>query len=67
MATQGDARTLDDVVGEVTAAWDAGPRGDPGEPETEWMVAVDLEGLPDLAPLRDPQELETMADDLRRG
>ena len=84
VATLGDARTLDDVVGEVTAAWDAAREADPGEAdraeappggaetgephpaeaETEWMVAVDLEGpSPIWRLLRDPQELETMADE----
>ena len=64
VATLGDARTLDDVVGEVTAAWDAAREPHPAEPETEWMVAVDLEGpSPIWRLLRDPQELETMADE----
>ncbi len=64
VATLGDARTLDDVVGEVTAAWEAAREADPAEAETEWMVAVDLEGpSPIWRLLRDPQELETMADE----
>ena len=75
VATLGDARTLDDVVGEVTAAWEAAREAPPGgaktggahpaEAETEWMVAVDLEGpSPIWRLLRDPQELETMADEV---
>ena len=79
VATLGDARTLDDVVGEVTAAWEAARGADraeappggaetgephPAEAGTEWMVVVDLEGpSPIWRLLRDPQEQETMADE----
>ena len=64
VATLGDARTLDDVVGEAMGAWEAAREADPGDADTEWMAAVDLEGpSPIWRLLRDPQEMETMADE----
>ena len=61
----GDAHTLDELVGEVAAVWERARSDDPGGEDTEWMVAVDLAGPSPLwRQLRDPDELETMADEV---
>lgn len=58
------ANTLDDLVGEVAAAWERARADDPGGEDTEWMVAVELSGPSPLwRQLRDPEELETIADE----
>ena len=58
------ARTLDDLVSEVTAAWERARSHDPGGEDTEWMLAVDLVGPSPLwRQLRDPEELATIADE----
>ena len=58
------ANTLDDLVGEVAAAWERARADDPGGEDTEWMVAVELSGPSPLwRQLRDPDELETIADE----
>lgn len=65
VATLGDARTLAEVVAEVTGAWREARKAEPGADGTEWMVAVELEGpSPMWRLLRDPRELETIADEL---
>lgn len=58
------ANTLDDLVGEVAAAWERARADDPSGEDTEWMVAVELAGPSPLwRQLRDPEELETIADE----
>lgn len=65
VATLGDARTLAEVVADVTAAWGAAREAEPGGEGTEWMVAVELAGpSPMWRQLRDPGELETIADEV---
>ncbi len=65
VATLGDARTLAEVVAEVTGAWGEAREADPGGEGTEWMVAVELEGpSPMWRQLRDPREVETIADEV---
>ena len=60
----GGASTLEDLVGEVAAAWDRARPDDPGGEDTEWMVVVELAGPSPLwRRLRDPEELETIADE----
>ena len=61
------ANSLNDLVAGVTAAWERARADDPGGEDTEWMVAVDLAGPSPLwRPLRDPEELETLADEVAR-
>ena len=61
----GAAHTLDELVGEAAAVWERARSDDPGGEDTEWMVAVDLEGPSPLwRQLRDPEEMETMADEV---
>ena len=61
----GGANTLDDLVGEAVAAWERARLDDPGNEDTEWMVAVELAGPSPLwRQLRDPEELETVADEV---
>lgn len=59
------ARTLDALGRAVTAAWERARAVDPGAEDTEWMVAVELAGPSPLwRELREPGELETVADEL---
>ena len=61
----GGANTLDELVAEVAGAWERARSDDPGGEDTEWMVAVDLAGPSPLwRQLRDPEELETVADEV---
>ncbi len=61
----GGANTLDELVAEVVGAWERARSDDPGNEDTEWMVAVDLAGPSPLwRQLRDPEELETVADEV---
>ena len=61
----GGAHTLEDLVSEVAAAWERARSDDPGSGDTEWMVAVDLAGPSPLwRQLRDPEEQETIADEV---
>lgn len=61
----GDAHTLEDLVGEIAAAWERARSEEPGGEDTEWVVAVDLGGPSPLwRQLRDPEELETIADEV---
>lgn len=63
--TLGEAGSLGAVVAEVAAAWEAAREAEPGSEDTEWMVAVELAGPSPLwRQLRDPRELETIADEL---
>ena len=65
VSTLADATTLDEVAGEVVRAWEAARSDDPGSEGTEWMVAVELEGpSPIWRQLREPQELETIEDEV---
>ena len=61
----GGAHTLEDLVSEVAAAWERARSDDPGAADTIWMVAVDLAGPSPLwRQLRDPEEGETIADEV---
>lgn len=63
--TLADARTLDELAGEAEAGWELARSDDPGGRGTEWMVAVDLAGPSPLwRQLRDPEELDTLADEV---
>ena len=65
VAELGEARTLEELVSVVEAAWEHARHEDPGEDDTEWMVAVELAGPSPLwRELREPGELETIADEL---
>ena len=65
VSTLADATTLDEVAGEVVRAWEAARNDDPGSEGTEWMVAVELAGpSPIWRQLREPQELETIEDEV---
>ena len=59
------ARTLDALGRAVASAWALARSEDPGGKDTEWMVAVELAGASPLwRELREPEELETIADEL---
>ena len=59
------ARTLDDVVGAVASAWTSAREADPGADDTEWVLVAELEGpSPMWQQLRDPAELDTVADEV---
>ncbi|NNM33271.1 MAG: exonuclease SbcCD subunit D [Gemmatimonadetes bacterium] len=61
----GEAETLEHLVRAVTQAWDDTRRTDPGETDTEWMVAVDLVGPSPLwRELRQPEEIVQVANEL---
>jgi DNA repair exonuclease SbcCD nuclease subunit len=61
----GDAETLEHLVRAVTGTWDEARRNDPGETDTEWMVAVDLHGPSPLwRELRQPEETAQVANEL---
>ena len=61
----GEARTLEALMRAVVTAWEHARSEDPGEEDTEWMVAVELAGPSPLwRELREPEELETIAADL---
>lgn len=64
-AELGGAGTLEALVRAVTLAWERARSQDPGEEDTEWMVALELAGPSPLwRELREPEELETVADEL---
>lgn len=61
------ARTLDDVVEAVAGAWTSARETDPGADDTEWVLAAELAGpSPMWQQLRDPAELDTVADEVAR-
>lgn len=61
----GEARTLEALVRPVAAAWERARSEDPGEKDTEWMIVAELSGPSPLwRELREPEELEAIADDL---
>jgi len=61
----GEARTLGALVRPVAAAWERARSADPGEKDTEWMIVAELSGPSPLwRELREPEELEAIADDL---
>lgn len=61
----GGAETLEHLIRAVAGTWDEARRTDPGEVDTEWMVAVDLEGPSPLwRELRQPEELAQVAREL---
>ena len=65
VADLGGAETLEHLIRAVASAWDDARRDDPGEVDTEWMVAVDLEGPSPLwRELRQPEELAQVAREL---
>ena len=65
VSTLADASTLDEVAGEVVRAWEEARTADPASEGTEWMVAVELAGpSPIWRQLREPQELETIEDEV---
>lgn len=67
VSTLAGASTLDEVAGEVVRAWEEARAADPGSEGTEWMVAVELAGpSPMWRQLREPQELETIEDEVAR-
>ena len=62
-----EARTYEALVRAVTGAWEQARSDDAGRCDTEWMVSVRLAGpAPLWRELREPAELETVADDLVR-
>lgn len=65
VATLSNAHTFKQLIDELTDAWDKARSADPGRMGTEWMLTVDLAGpSPMCGQLRDPDELETIADEL---
>ncbi|MGI9626111.1 MAG: metallophosphoesterase family protein [Longimicrobiales bacterium] len=61
----GEAETLEQLVRAVTVVWDEQRKDDPGELDTEWMVAVDLSGPSPLwSELRQPEEIAQVANEL---
>ena len=65
VSTLADATTLDEVAGEVVRAWDEARAADAASEGAEWMVAVELAGpSPIWRQLREPQELETIEDEV---
>ena len=61
----GDAHTLEEIVGAVAAAWERSPRAEPEGGDTQWMVVVELAGPSPLwRKLREPEELETIAEEV---
>ena len=59
-----EVHTLDALVNEVAAAWDAARASDAGSEETEWMVAVDLAGpSPMWRKLREAEKIATIEDE----
>ncbi|MDH3222375.1 MAG: exonuclease SbcCD subunit D [Gemmatimonadota bacterium] len=63
--TLGGAETLEHLIRAVTQKWDDARRTDPGETDTEWMVAVDLIGPSPLwRELRQPEEVTQVANEL---
>jgi len=61
----GDARTLEALGHAAAAAWKHARSQDPGGNDTAWMVAVELAGPSPLwRELREPDELETIAEEL---
>ncbi len=56
--------SLDDAAGQIEEAWRAARQADPGAPGTEWVLRGDLSGPSPLwQQLRDPDELDTLADE----
>ena len=65
VATLSNGHTFERLVDELAYAWDKARSADPGRVDTEWMLAVDLTGpSPMCGRLRNPDELETIADQL---
>ena len=65
VATLSNVHTFKQLIDELTDAWDRARSADPGRMDTEWMLTVDLAGpSPMCGQLRDPDELETIADEL---
>lgn len=63
----GEARTLDEVAAAVADAWEAARAADPGKHGTEWILVAELVGpSPIWQQLRDPYELDTVADEVGR-
>lgn len=60
-----DAHTFEPLMDGLADAWDKARSADPGREDTEWMLTVDLTGpSPMFGRLRDPDGLETIADEL---
>ena len=65
VAALSDVHTLEQLLDEVSNAWNRARSADPGGADTEWMVAVDLTGpSPMCGRLRQPAELETIAEEV---
>ncbi len=61
----GDARTLEALGRTVGVAWESAHSEDQAANDSRWMVAVELAGPSPLwRELREPEELETIADEL---
>jgi exonuclease SbcD len=58
--------TLDRLVAEVARAWRRARAGEPGKPETEWVVRVELAGPCPLAPeLAEPEDVKVLSEEIQ--
>ena len=65
VATLSNVHTFERLVGKVVGAWNKAQSANPGDADTEWMLAVDLTGpSPMCGQLRKPDELKTIADEV---